>query len=66
MTRYDHAYTVAFSLTSNHPTGEDVTADQAYTALRARIKGLMENEEMLEAIGAPYDTYEDCREEERS
>lgn len=55
---YDHAFTVGFSVAgSADESGEDVTAEQMRDALRARINSLMDNKEMLEAVGAPFDTF---------
>jgi len=59
--KYNHAYTIAFSVVSEHPTGEDVTADQVLEALVHRARTAYINGELLEAIGAPFDTYEDNR-----
>lgn len=58
--RYNHAYSVAFSLESLHPDGDDVTAEMLQTALQKRIRDLDRcgDIEWLEACGAPYDTYE--------
>lgn len=57
---YNHAFTIAFSVPgSKCPDGEDVTAEQMAAALQLRIKDLMANNEMLEAVGAPYDTYKE-------
>lgn len=58
MPRYNHAYTVAFSLNSDHPDGEDVTPEMLRVALLRRIIQLDEDGEWEEAVGAPYDTYE--------
>ena len=60
MKTYDHAFTLAFSMGgSTDPDGHDVTAEQMKAALIARIDGLVENDEMLEAAGAPFETYEE-------
>lgn len=57
---YNHAFTIAFSVPgSKCPDGEDVTAEQMAAALQLRIKDLMANNEMLEAVGAPFDTFEE-------
>lgn len=58
MPKYNHAYTVAFSLDSDHPDGEDVTPDMLRTALLKRMVDLDENREWEEAVGAPFDSYE--------
>ena len=57
--KYNHVFTIAFSLISELPTGEDVTQDQFVRALLLRIENLMKNNEMHEAIGMPDDTYEE-------
>lgn len=57
---YNHAFTIAFTVAgSKSEDGEDVTAEQMAAALQQRIKDLMANNEMLEAVGAPFDTYEE-------
>ena len=58
MPKYNHAYTVAFSLESDHPEGEDVTADMIRVALLRRIADLDEHGELVEAVGGPFDSYE--------
>lgn len=55
--KYNHAFAIAFSLVSEHPTGEDVTAEQARDAIIARVHSAYASGELLEAIDAPYDTY---------
>jgi hypothetical protein len=59
--KYNHAYDIAFSVVSEHPTGEDVTAEQVLEALINRAKTAYISGELLEAIGAPFDTYEENR-----
>jgi hypothetical protein len=56
-TKYNHAYTMGFSLESNHETGDDVTATQARTAITQYLNNLSDNE-LLENLGYPFDTYE--------
>ncbi len=57
--KYNHAYTIAFSLESNHPTGDDVTPDMFRTALLNRVKDLDSSNEWGEVASEyPYDTYE--------
>lgn len=62
MTRYNHAYDVAFSLVSNDPEGRDVTPAMFRAALLRRV-GQLDAEEAFggweQACGAPYDTYEE-------
>lgn len=59
MPLYNHAFTIAYSLTSKHPTGDDITQDQHLRALLLRIEDLIKCNEMLEAVGMPFDTYEE-------
>lgn len=61
MPRYNHAYTIAFEVISDHPKGDDVTPEQLKAALTQRIENLDSagDLEWLDATGAPYDTYEE-------
>lgn len=54
---FDHAMSIAFSLRSEHPSGEDLTAQQIRNALYHRLARL-DDDELIEATGAPFDTYE--------
>jgi hypothetical protein len=57
---YNHAFTLAFSVSkSSDPTGANITAEQLAESLRTRIADLLANGEMLEAVGLPFDTYEE-------
>lgn len=58
--KYNHAVDIAFSLVSNHPQGEDITADMLRTALWNRIRDLDNSNEWGEiaANTVPFDTYE--------
>jgi hypothetical protein len=57
---YNHAYTIAFSIpNSTHQYGEDVTTKQILSALLRRITDLIDTDSIEEAVGAPYDTYEE-------
>ena len=47
MARYNHAYTLAFSLVSNDDKGHDVDARQLKAALLARIENLDEEDRVL-------------------
>ena len=58
MKKYNHAYTLAFSLNSNDKEGDDVTSEDLIKALLARIEGLKKEGEIICAIGCPFDTYE--------
>ena len=60
--KYNHAFSIAFSVVSEHPTGEDVTAEQMLAALIKRVVDAYDSGELLEAAGAPYDTYEETPE----
>lgn len=66
MARYNHAFTIAFSLTSETESGEDVTAEMLKAAVERRISELDRSRrpdrkegEWIEAVGAPYDTYQE-------
>lgn len=59
--RYSHAFTLAFELVSHDEDGEDVTPQMLAEAIHKRVTDLMatkDSAEMLEAVGAPFDTYE--------
>lgn len=55
--RYDHAFTIAFSLVSSDPSGRDVTPAELGAAILTRLATLSDTE-LIEAVGAPYDSYE--------
>ena len=57
MTKYNHAYTLGFSLESNHETGDDVMANQVRAAIVKSLSNLSDIE-LLENLGYPFDTYE--------
>lgn len=54
---FDHAFDIAFSLRSHNADGSDVTAAHIRAALAKRITTLSDDE-LLEATGAPFDSYE--------
>ena len=56
--KYNHAFSVCFSIESEDPEGRDLTAEQIRDAIMRRVRMAYENKELHEAIGAPYDTYE--------
>lgn len=58
MPRYNHGYTLAFSVESKDPKGEDVSPQMLRAALLRRIDDLDIGDEWVEATGAPFDTYE--------
>ena len=57
--RYNHAYTVAFSIESDN-TGENVTPKELIEGLRRRLRELESGGDdlVVEACGMPYDSYE--------
>ena len=56
--RYNHAFDIAFAVSpSTDVEGEDITGKQFRAAIQERLDGLSD-EELVEAIGAPFDTYE--------
>jgi hypothetical protein len=60
MKTYNHAYSIAFSVSnSTHPEGEDLTQEQLVSAILKRVADLIDNNEMREAVGLPFDTYEE-------
>lgn len=56
MSQYNHAFDIAFSLVSDCPTGEGVTGSQLRESLNKRLLSLTD-EELVEAVGMPFDTY---------
>lgn len=61
MPRYNHAVSLAFSVISNDPEGEDITPDMIKEALYRRVIDLDSagDLEWLEATCPPWDTYEE-------
>ncbi len=57
MPAFNHAFDIAFSLVSSDACASDVTPQMLRTALIARLQALSDNE-LLEAVGAPFDTYQ--------
>ena len=57
MTKYNHAYDIAFEVISEDP--KDATKEQIFAGLLRRTTDLLQNgDELLEAVGMPSDTYE--------
>lgn len=54
---FDHALSIAFSLRSEHPEGKDITPRLVRKAIHRRLMSLTD-EEIPEATGAPFDSYE--------
>lgn len=62
MPKFNHAVSIAFSVISDDPEGEDFTPAMLKAALEARIRDLdnsPKQSEWIEAIGAPFDSYEE-------
>lgn len=62
MVTYNHAFTLAFEVSgSTDPEGEDVTVEDFRKAIMRRMANLDSAGEFewKEAIGAPYDTYDE-------
>tara|TARA_R100000234_G_C4982155_1_gene171470 strand:+ start:781 stop:966 length:186 start_codon:yes stop_codon:yes gene_type:complete len=57
MAKFNHAFDIAFSLTSETEDGSDVDEQALYEALLLRIEGCRENGDLVECCGAPFDTY---------
>jgi hypothetical protein len=60
MSRWNHAYDIAFTVISEHSTGEDVTPTMFRDALLARIRELDKCGEWSEVLTSlPFDSYEE-------
>lgn len=63
-TRYDHAFTLGFSLISDDPNAEDVTHEMLLQGVLKRLTDLTESaqrpngESLVDACDAPFDTME--------
>ena len=55
--KYNHAFTLGFSLESNLANADDVTVSQARSAIQSTLDRLSDIE-LMENIGYPFDTYE--------
>lgn len=55
MPTYDHAFTIAFSIKSQHEKGDDISPQQYRNDL-ARLASLCDDE-LLEAVGMPFDSF---------
>lgn len=60
MSKYSHAYTIAFEAESMQEDGEDMTNEMLEKAILERVRSCMagEDADLLECCGAPFDTYE--------
>lgn len=59
MKRYNHAYSIGFTMTTTDPTGERLDAQEVRNAILARLAALTDHELVHDAIGPPHDTYEE-------
>ena len=55
--KYNHAFTLGFSLESNMDNADDVTPSQVRTAIQSSLDRLSDTE-LMENVGYPFDTYE--------
>ena len=58
MPKFNHAFDIAFSLISETEDAEDVTGAMLRAALLKRLEEMPDNE-LVEACGYPFDTYEE-------
>jgi hypothetical protein len=56
--KYNHAFTFSFSLVNASEDGTGTTAQQAREAIMKRL-ATIDDAELLECIGLPFDTYEE-------
>ena len=56
--RYNHAFTLAFSVDTDEREYERIPVWQITEALLRRIADVLEHDEMWEAIGPPWDSVE--------
>ena len=56
--RFNHACELAFTVISADPNGEDFTGPMLREAITKRLD-LISDAELLEAVGAPFDTFEE-------
>ena len=57
MKKYNHAFTVAFTVVTTNEA-DKVTEKELLAGLTRRLADLIEHDEIIEAVGMPYDTYE--------
>lgn len=58
MKTYNHAFTIGFTIASKHPEGDDITPQQFRLGILARLAAVTDDE-LIEAVGCPFDTYEE-------
>ena len=58
MKAFNHAFTIAFSYESLDPDATEIDDKAIRDAIISRAEDAYDNNEILEAIGAPFDSYE--------
>jgi len=58
MKKYNHAYSICFSVNTDRPADAAINHNEILTAMLKRISDVIEHNELDEAIGLPLDTYE--------
>lgn len=58
MSKFNHAYSLNFTVISDDPEGEDVTDEMFRDALKARLEALTEAGQLADACER-YDTFEE-------
>ena len=56
--KFNHVFSVVYALESNTPDGSDIAEHEHVSAVLKRITALIDNNEIIEAVGFPEDTYE--------
>ena len=65
MKKYNHVYALAFSVDTDRHMEAPVNPFEIIAALLKRVADVTEHEEWDEALGVPYDTYENEPSSER-
>lgn len=55
--KFNHAFQIAFSVDTDNPA-DNVTKEELLKALKNKVDEIEATGEILEAVGAPYDSYE--------
>lgn len=58
MNRYNHAYSISFSLTNTSEDGEKTTARELREAIIKRLASI-DDQELKESVGCPWDTFKE-------
>ena len=56
--KFNHMFTIAYTLESPSPNGDDVEEHEHVSAILKRVTALLDNNELLEAVGCPDDSFE--------